>query len=77
MATQSPTAPRALSIKQFCETYSVGRTLANELMTAGAFEVRRVGRHVLIDAITAEAWYIGLPRLPKRCQRHDRMAAAA
>ena len=53
---------RALTVTDFCRTYSIGRTLANELMAAGAFEVRRCGRRVLIDAISAEAWFQSLPR---------------
>jgi hypothetical protein len=63
MSQASPTIERrALTITDFCKSYSIGRTLANELMAAGAFEVRRVGRRVLIDAISAEAWYQSLPR---------------
>jgi hypothetical protein len=64
MPEASPTIERrALTVTDFCRTFSVGRTLANELMQAGAFEVRRVGRRVLIDATSAEAWYQSLPRI--------------
>jgi hypothetical protein len=57
-----PVDRQAYTIAGFCQTYSVGRTLANELMAAEAFDVRRVGRRVLIDAVSADAWYQSLPR---------------
>ena len=53
---------RAFTIADFCRTYSIGRTLANELMQSDALQVRRAGRRVLIDAASAEAWYESLPR---------------
>ena len=60
MTTQSPIPTverRAYTIAGFCHAYSIGRTLCNELMTAGAIEVHKIGRRVLIDAQSADAWY--------------------
>lgn len=77
MNTTLPTAAnrRALTIKEFCRAYSVGRTRAWQLMRDGEILVRRVGaeprpdkngnlidhRRVLVDVTDAERWYAGLP----------------
>lgn len=60
--SQSPIKRRALTIRDFCHTYSIGSTTASKLVDCGALEARRIGRRVLIDVDSAEAWYQSLPR---------------
>ena len=75
MTTTSPNAQRAMTVKEFCARYRVGRTRAWKLEKAGDILARRVGaeprpdrngnlidhRRVLIDYESAERWYAGLP----------------
>jgi hypothetical protein len=65
--TTSPTTERrALTIRHFCDSYSIGRTLCNELMKAGVLETRHIGRRVLITADSAERWWQSLPSNTQR-----------
>ena len=61
MPTPRPyTLPRqAYTVAHFCERYDIGRTKTAELIKAGALDVRRVGRRVLITHDSAEEWWAG------------------
>jgi hypothetical protein len=54
-------AKGAFTVNDFCERYSVGRTLAYEEIKAGRLRTRKAGRRTLILAQDAEAWISGLP----------------
>ena len=51
----------ALSIKDFCQTYGVGRSLAYQLIGTGTIEAKKLGAKTLIDRASAERWYRSLP----------------
>ena len=51
----------ALSIKDFCRTYGVGRSLTYQLIGAGILEAKKVGAKTLIDRASAQTWYRSLP----------------
>ncbi len=55
-------ALRALSMKDFCVRYSVGRTQAYKEIAAGRLRAVKVGRRTLIPEDSAEAWLAGLPK---------------
>jgi hypothetical protein len=58
----TPINPRALTIREFCQRYKIGRTKAWMVACRDRQIVtRKVGRRVLIDFDSAEAWYNGLP----------------
>jgi hypothetical protein len=47
---------RVLSIREFCERYGIGRTMAYAEMTAGRLCFCQAGRRRLIRVDDAEAW---------------------
>jgi excisionase family DNA binding protein len=51
----------ALSIKDFCQNYGVGRSLTYQLIGAGTLEAKKLGAKTLIDRASADAWYSSLP----------------
>jgi excisionase family DNA binding protein len=51
----------ALSIKDFCQTYGVGRSVTYQLIGAGTLEAKKLGAKTLIDRASAERWYRSLP----------------
>jgi hypothetical protein len=53
--------PIALSIKDFCQNYGVGRSLTYQLIGAGILEAKKQGAKTLIDRASAERWYRSLP----------------
>jgi hypothetical protein len=53
--------PRALSIKAFCASYCIGRTLTYREIAAGRLPVRKLGRRTLILVDDAERWAKALP----------------
>jgi hypothetical protein len=56
----------ALCIAEFCEIYSIGRTLVYEEIGAGRLPVRKLGRRTLILVEDAEKWAQALPTLARR-----------
>ena len=54
-------APIAMSIRAFCQAYSVGRSLAYRLIADGSLVARKAGAKTLIDRASAERWYNALP----------------
>jgi hypothetical protein len=53
--------PVALSIKDFCQTYGVGRSVTYQLIGAGTLKAKKQGAKTLIDCASAERWYRSLP----------------
>jgi hypothetical protein len=53
--------PIALSIKKFCQTYSICRSLAYQLIGNGTLETKKIGAKTVIDRASAERWYRSLP----------------
>jgi excisionase family DNA binding protein len=51
----------ALTIKEFCEQYRVGRTKAYALIASSELERKKLGRKSLITAASAKAWFACLP----------------
>ena len=51
----------ALSIRDFCQNYGVGRSTAYQLIGAGTLEAKKQGAKTLIDRASAERWYRALP----------------
>jgi len=55
------TAPRAMSIAQFCQLYSIGRTRCYQEIGAGRLPVHGCGKRRLIALEDAERWLRSLP----------------
>jgi hypothetical protein len=51
----------ALSINQFCQRYSVGRTFAYEQIGAGKLPTKKAGARRLIPVEAAREWFASLP----------------
>jgi len=54
--------PAALRPQQFCQRYNVGRTKLYELLNDKKVEARKDGKATLIDAGSAERWFLSLPK---------------
>jgi hypothetical protein len=54
---------RGMSLRAFCETYSVGRTKAYEEIKAGRLKAKKAGRRTIIGDEAAEEWWRSLPEL--------------
>jgi hypothetical protein len=52
---------RAMSLREFCRRYSLGRTRAYAEIRLGRLRGRKIGRHVVIATDDAEAWFQNLP----------------
>ncbi len=53
---------RALTVDNFCFTYSVGRTLAYAEIAAGKLHSVKLGKKRLIPFDSAEEWFSNLER---------------
>lgn len=51
----------AMSISDFCQRYSIGRTMAYEEHRRGRLAFRKVGARSIILASEAERWAASLP----------------
>ena len=51
----------AYSVNEFCQTYSIGRTLFYDEVAAGRLRVKKAGKKTLVLATDGEAWAHGLP----------------
>lgn len=51
----------ALSVEDFCKSYSVGKTTAYEEIGAGRLHAVKVGRRTLIPETSAAAWLKAQP----------------
>ena len=56
-----PPARTAMSLRQFCEAYSVSRSFAYLEIKAKRLLVRKAGRRVLVLQKDANAWVDALP----------------
>jgi excisionase family DNA binding protein len=54
---------RAMTIDEFCETYSLGRTKAYAELRSGRLRGRKVGKRTIISEDDAEEWLTRLPVL--------------
>lgn len=61
-APKAKAPKKAYSVNEFCETYSIGRTLTYEEISAGRLPVRKLGRRTLILLVDAEKWAQSLPK---------------
>lgn len=48
---------QALTVRQFCQRYAVGRTYAFDEMASGALIFYYAGRHRRISVDAAETWF--------------------
>jgi len=55
------TGRKAYSVNDFCQAYSIGRTLFYDEVAAGRLRVRKVGKKTLVLATDGEAWANSLP----------------
>lgn len=53
--------PRALTVRQFSETYGVSRATTYKMISDGEIEARKAGGRTLIPVDAAEAWFKALP----------------
>lgn len=51
-----PLPSRLISVQQFCDAYSLGKTRAYELLNAGEIEAIKSGHRTLILIDSVEAW---------------------
>jgi excisionase family DNA binding protein len=54
---------RAMSIRDFCERYNVGRTTVHQEIKNGQLKARKAGRRTLIGVEDAERWWRSLPAI--------------
>ena len=62
-ASNGPETGGALTVAEFCDTYSVGRSLFYEELKAGRIEACKAGKRTLILKDKAERWVKALPKL--------------
>jgi excisionase family DNA binding protein len=60
---QRRASQRAMSIRDFCERYDVGRTTVHQEIKEGRLKARKAGRRTLIGDDDARAWWLALPTL--------------
>ena len=54
--TQAP--PRlAISVTEFCQTFSIGRSTFYQEVKAGRLKVRKVGMRTLVASAEAQDWW--------------------
>jgi excisionase family DNA binding protein len=58
---QRRASQRAMSVRDFCKIYGIGRTSLYAEIAAGRLKVRKVGRRTLIGDDDAEEWWHSLP----------------
>jgi excisionase family DNA binding protein len=51
----------ALTIKEFCDQYSVGITTAYELLKSGELAAKKIGNKTVIPTAEADRWLKSLP----------------
>lgn len=55
-------AKQAYTMREFCQTFGIGKTLAYEHIKEGRLVTRKVGSRTLIRAEDAKAWLDALPK---------------
>jgi excisionase family DNA binding protein len=68
---------RALSIREFCDRYSIGRTRAYDEIASGRLRAVKAGRRTLIADDAAEAWLAALPDSKSEPKERKRAAATS
>jgi excisionase family DNA binding protein len=63
---------RAISIREFCKCYGIGRTTAYDEIADGRLRAIKVGRKTLIPLDDAEAWLASRPPLARGMACRDR-----
>ena len=56
----------ALTIKDFCAAFAIGRSLAYREIAAGRLNAKKVGKRTLILKADADAWASALPAVASR-----------
>lgn len=51
----------AMTIPEFCNLYSVGRSFTYEEINTGRLKIRKAGSKTLILKVDADAWLAALP----------------
>jgi len=59
----------ALSVEDFCKSYSVGKTTAYEEISNGRLHAVKVGRRTLIPESSAAAWLKAQPSISAASER--------
>jgi hypothetical protein len=54
---------RAMSLRDFCKKYGIGRTTTYGEIKAGRLKARKAGRRTIITEDDAEEWLSNLPTL--------------
>lgn len=52
--------PQALTIREFCATYRVGRSYTYDQISAGRLRVVKAGRRTLVPVDAAREWFESL-----------------
>lgn len=60
-----------MTVRAFCDAYSVGRTRAYQLINEGAIEAVKFGRSTRIVTASAEAWAATLARVNPKGAPHS------
>jgi len=58
----------ALTVRAFCERYSIGRTAVYEEINAGRLIAKKRGARVLIERAEARRWFSTLPTFVKAAE---------
>jgi excisionase family DNA binding protein len=58
-----PASPRGMTIRDFCNLYSVGKTHVYREIATGRLKAKKSGRRTLIAAHDAEMWLSSLPEI--------------
>lgn len=63
MTEENSDLPRmAISVAEFCQTFSVGKSFFYEEVKAGRLSVRKVGARTLVPTAEARAWWASKAR---------------
>ena len=63
----NPPAPLALTVKEFCNRFSISRTTFYEEIKSHRLELRKVGHKSIVLTEEADRWLAALPSsLPER-----------
>ena len=75
IAAGSPPGKVYATLPQFCERYGAGRSTAYRLIGQQKIRAIKLGRRVLIEIASADAYFASLPAAPIQMDARDRRAA--